>query len=85
MVIEPQFKLYPVPILGGSEPVQEGPLANFGTVNFTNFHYTDIGGGAYPQYISDYEAQTPPETSVGSNVSNWTVTWENPGHYLPNP
>jgi len=85
VVIEPNVGIRLVPCFNApicQEPLQKGPLADFGTVTFSNVRYNEVGVGAYRQYIMDYEAQTPPETSVVRPLLKWTVTWKAPGHYF---
>lgn len=80
VVIEPSITI--VPFLNGDEPVQVRPLADFGTVTFTNARYDDTTHTAYPQDVEVYEAQTPPEAIVATALLTWTVTWNRAGLWI---
>lgn len=84
VVIEPHMGVTGIPGVFAYTS-QVGPLADFGTVTFTNVRYNDTTGTAYPSDVQVYEAQTPQETSVEPVLLTWAVTWKHPGHYIPFP
>jgi hypothetical protein len=70
VVIEPRFNGLGV----------QSPLADFGTVSFTDVTYEDVNNsGGYTVLAFEAPQTGKPEAIPSSSLLNWTVTWKNSG------